>query len=178
MTFWQGLAITILAETTDVGGGGDSTEWATSAQNFLICLEMLLFSIAHFYCFPTEEWAEDYKVNFEKGRFGDSIALGDFMADLRLIMKGNTRKKSKKPSEPTVPEGDEEQPDEESEAAVDNDETISTTSDITSDTNDLEQAKQVIARAFFCFVSPLRFCVPMVLLAWNHESHVVQETAC
>jgi hypothetical protein len=51
MTFWQGLAISILAQTTDVGGQ-DEVEWAQSAQNFLICLEMLLFSIAHFYCFP------------------------------------------------------------------------------------------------------------------------------
>jgi hypothetical protein len=51
MTFWQGLAISVLAQTTSVGGQ-DQDEWAKSAQNFLICLEMLLFSIAHFYCFP------------------------------------------------------------------------------------------------------------------------------
>lgn len=50
MTFWQGLAISVLAETTDFGGE-DAEGWAKSAQNFLICLEMLLFSIAHFYCF-------------------------------------------------------------------------------------------------------------------------------
>jgi len=51
MTFWQGLAISVLAQTTEVGGQ-DEEKWAKSAQNFLICLEMLLFSIAHFYCFP------------------------------------------------------------------------------------------------------------------------------
>ena len=108
MTFWQGLAITILAEVTDVGGN-DADTWALSAQNFLICLEMLLFSIAHFYCFPTEEWDEGYRANFNKAKFGDSIALSDFFADLKLIMKGNKTKKKakKKPSEPTVPEGDE-----------------------------------------------------------------------
>ena len=54
MTFWQGLAISILAQTTDVGGQ-DEAEWAKSAQNFLICLEMLLFSIAHFHCFPVSD---------------------------------------------------------------------------------------------------------------------------
>ena len=54
MTFWQGLAISVLAQTTDVGGQ-DEAEWAKSAQNFLICLEMLLFSIAHFYCFPVRD---------------------------------------------------------------------------------------------------------------------------
>lgn len=109
MTFWQGLAITVLAEVTDVGGN-DAEVWAKSAQNFLICLEMLLFSIAHFYCFPTEEWEEGYRANFNKSKFGDSIALGDFLSDIKLIMKGNTMKKKKKkePSEPTVPEEDEE----------------------------------------------------------------------
>lgn len=108
MTFWQGLAITILAEATDVGGS-DAESWALAAQNFLICLEMLLFSIAHFYCFPTEEWEEGYRANFNKAKFGDSIALSDFFADLKLIMKGNKKKKhnKKQPSEPTVPEEDE-----------------------------------------------------------------------
>ena len=58
MTFWQGVAIAVLAETTDLGGANNNQtdEWAKSSQNFLICLEMLLFSIAHFYCFPVEEW--------------------------------------------------------------------------------------------------------------------------
>ena len=50
MTFWQGLAIGLLAEST--GGGveddttettgykADPSEWARMAQNFLICLEV------------------------------------------------------------------------------------------------------------------------------------------
>ena len=114
MTFWQGLAITILAETTDVGGdSSDSEEWASSAQNFLICLEMLLFSIAHFYCFPTYEWEPNYRANFNKAKYGikEQFALGDFVADLKLIMKGNSKRRkssktaaSKEPSEPSVPE--------------------------------------------------------------------------
>lgn len=102
MTFWQGLAISVLAQTTDVGGV-DADEWAKSAQNFLICLEMLLFSIAHFYCFPTEEWQEGYRVKHSQGKFGDSIALGDFFADVKLILKANSarnpanyKKKSKR----------------------------------------------------------------------------------
>ena len=36
MTFWQGSALTILAETTDVGGGGDASEWSEQIQNFLM----------------------------------------------------------------------------------------------------------------------------------------------
>ena len=115
MTFWQGLAITVLAEVTDVGAD-NSTEWAMAAQNFLICLEMLLFSIAHFYCFPTDEWEDDYKANFTKGKFGETLAFGDFMEDFKLIMKANltTEKKRKKitkklsESEP-IPEEDEDE---------------------------------------------------------------------
>lgn len=86
MTFWQGLALSILAQATDAGGD-DAQEWARSAQNFLICLEMLLFSIAHFYCFPTEEWEEGYEQKHSENKFGDSIALGDFMHDLKLVLR-------------------------------------------------------------------------------------------
>lgn len=108
MTFWQGLALGILAQTTDVGGQ-DADEWGKSAQNFLICLEMLLFSIAHFYCFPTEEWEEGYRVKHSQGRFGDSIALGDFFEDVKLILKSNptTKAKLKKSNALTIPEQEE-----------------------------------------------------------------------
>ena len=135
MTFWQGLAITILAETTDVGGAdsSDSEEWAMSAQNFLICLEMLLFSIAHFYCFPTYEWEPNYRVEFNKAKYGikETLALGDFMSDLKLIMlKGNSKKKlrssstSKRPSEPSVPEEEVEDDDADDGGDVDDEATI------------------------------------------------------
>ena len=145
MTFWQGLAITILAETTDVGGGQNNPEqWAASAQNFLICLEMLLFSIAHFHCFPTEEWEENYKALHSKAKFGDSMALGDFVSDLKLILRAQKKQKKKKqsPSEPTVPEGDEESSEVDGSSSVisgtnhdDNDDTDRTSiiSDISTD---------------------------------------------
>lgn len=95
MTFWQGLAMSLLANATTMGGaasdggGGDNTanspeQWGKRAQNFLICVEMLLFSIAHFYCFPTEEWEEGYQPVTQVE--ADS-AFGDFMSDLRLIMR-------------------------------------------------------------------------------------------
>eukprot|EP00980_Cylindrotheca_fusiformis_P024111 scaffold11532_cov119-Cylindrotheca_fusiformis.AAC.3 len=111
MTFWQGLAISVLGQTIDETGG-DPEEWATKSQNFLVCLEMLLFSLAHYYCFPTDEWKEDYKVNYQKLHLGDSIALGDFFSDLKLVMskkKGHKKKKIQRiSSQPTVAEGDEE----------------------------------------------------------------------
>ena len=107
MTFWQGLAIGLLAESTgggsgfgvatndDVGSANTSdtykanpSEWALMAQNFLICLEMLLFAIAHFYVFPTEEWHPNYRPSISKTKFGDNIALRDFFTDLKLLIRG------------------------------------------------------------------------------------------
>jgi len=64
----------------------------------------LLFSIAHFYCFPTEEWEEGYKAAHSEHKFGDSVALGDFVKDLKLILKP-TRKKKRHAA---IPEGDDE----------------------------------------------------------------------
>jgi hypothetical protein len=96
MTFWQGLVISMLANTTILGGmappgkgeDDDPSLWAQQAQNFLICLEMLFFSVAHFNCFPTEEWQDGYQPLKDKDiKFGDTIALRDFMDDLRLILK-------------------------------------------------------------------------------------------
>jgi hypothetical protein len=111
MTFWQGLAISTVATMTDAG----DSEWAKSAQNFLICMEMLAFSIAHFYCFPTDEWQEGYRVKQSHGAFGDSIALNDFFSDVKLILTSNeskkpkTKKGKKLSSHEVIPEGDEEQ---------------------------------------------------------------------
>ena len=79
----------------------DPDIWGKQAQNFLICLEMLLFSIAHFYCFPTDEWQDGYRPAIEKKMSaGDNLALGDFMNDLKLIIRGSDididKKKKKK----------------------------------------------------------------------------------
>eukprot|EP00536_Pseudo-nitzschia_multiseries_P013712 jgi/Psemu1/245561/estExt_Genewise1.C_6030027 len=110
MTFWQGMALKIMAETTDVGGGGETADqWSEQVQNFLICLEMLLFSIAHFYCFPVDEWQPGYKVNYRKAKFGETMALNDFFTDLKIILSNgghNKKKRSKKPSESTIEEED------------------------------------------------------------------------
>jgi len=98
MTFWQGLVISFLAratvETTKTADQ-DSDGWGKQVQNLLICLEMLLFSIAHFYCFPTDEWRDGFKdeAKQKKTKFGDAMALGDFMNDLKLIMGGDQKKK-------------------------------------------------------------------------------------
>mmetsp|Transcript_38195 Transcript_38195/g.77787 ORF Transcript_38195/g.77787 Transcript_38195/m.77787 type:complete len:551 (+) Transcript_38195:1083-2735(+) len=100
LTFWQGLAIAILAETigdtTPNVGNSDPELWAKQAQNFLICLEMLLFSIAHFYCFPTDEWEDGYRPVVSDSKFGDQLALHDFFQDLKLVARQGKKKKKKK----------------------------------------------------------------------------------
>lgn len=108
MTFWQSLVISFLANSSTMAnndGAQSAEDWATKAQNLLICLEMLGFSIGHFYCFPTEEWEEGYRQDIEKKLktgAGDTLALGDFMTDLKLVLRGSNhgvkikKKKSKK----------------------------------------------------------------------------------
>eukprot|EP00574_Skeletonema_japonicum_P003729 CAMPEP_0201719688 /NCGR_PEP_ID=MMETSP0593-20130828/4844_1 /ASSEMBLY_ACC=CAM_ASM_000672 /TAXON_ID=267983 /ORGANISM="Skeletonema japonicum, Strain CCMP2506" /LENGTH=794 /DNA_ID=CAMNT_0048210195 /DNA_START=62 /DNA_END=2446 /DNA_ORIENTATION=+ len=129
MTFWQGLVISLLAESTDIlssggeavtdGNAEDQETYAKQAQNFLICLEMLGFAIAHFYCFPVEEWEEGYRPVEDRTKFGDNMALGDFLHDLKLIMRHKSKKKKNKSKDQlgnsnsvdtfsTVPEEDEE----------------------------------------------------------------------
>uniref|UniRef100_A0A7S2ES59 Transmembrane protein 184C n=1 Tax=Trieres chinensis TaxID=1514140 RepID=A0A7S2ES59_TRICV len=97
MTFWQGMVITILAET--VYGVDDPVEWSRRAQNFLICLEMLFFAIAHCFVFPTEEWEEGYRPP-EQGegtntKFGDNIALNDFAREVRFLLKSRKNRRVK-----------------------------------------------------------------------------------
>lgn len=118
MTFWQGMAITILAKAvysdgeSDDGSGGDgdgqdAMEWSKEAQNFLICLEMLFFAIAHCFVFPTEEWEPGYRPKeiVAKQKFGDKIALRDFVSDVKLIMKSRKKHRIKRSSGESPYEG-------------------------------------------------------------------------
>jgi len=53
-----------LLELINYNPGSD----ASTFQNFLLCLEMLIASALHSYFFPVEEWDQDYanKKKFEK----------------------------------------------------------------------------------------------------------------
>jgi hypothetical protein len=91
MTFWQGLAISILASINEAENKASFKEtmgesWAAKTQSFLICLEMLLFAIAHFYAFPVEEWQEGYHRVESTQKFGDTVAIRDFLQDLKLVL--------------------------------------------------------------------------------------------
>jgi len=106
MTFWQGLAISILASTTQDFGDDvmqrkvNAEQWAEQAQDFLICLEMLLFSIAHFYVFPYEEWKEGYRPKDKEDgtTFIETMAMKDFVYDLKLVLNTGSGKKARQRS--------------------------------------------------------------------------------
>eukprot|EP00593_Proboscia_inermis_P014461 CAMPEP_0171324156 /NCGR_PEP_ID=MMETSP0816-20121228/116010_1 /TAXON_ID=420281 /ORGANISM="Proboscia inermis, Strain CCAP1064/1" /LENGTH=178 /DNA_ID=CAMNT_0011823017 /DNA_START=446 /DNA_END=982 /DNA_ORIENTATION=- len=68
-------------------------EWSKRAQSFLICLEMFFFSIAHIFVFATEEWNEGFKSRQRspKKKFGDNMALRDFVHDLKYILRSKKR---------------------------------------------------------------------------------------
>lgn len=61
-----------------------SNQLAAQIQNFLICLEMLFFSIAHWCVFPAEEWSPDYRPKQHVVKPG--IGFKDFASDLKYIV--------------------------------------------------------------------------------------------
>lgn len=61
-----------------------SNQLAAQIQNFLICLEMLFFSIAHWCVFPAEEWSPDYRPKQHVAKPG--IGFKDFASDLKYIV--------------------------------------------------------------------------------------------
>ena len=81
-TFWQSLTIQMLSTAGTV-----DPHSASQIQNLLICIEMLIASIVHFYVFPYEEWKEGYKKEREKGiMLRDTMALRDFVRDMGLMV--------------------------------------------------------------------------------------------
>jgi len=102
MTFWQGVVISIIfhannnIDDDDDDGNTSSTpnnnpNSITSPQkiqSILICMEMLLFSIAHFCVFPAEEWEEGYKIRYYEG---PGFGFQDFAEDVSMIIDSGKR---------------------------------------------------------------------------------------
>lgn len=82
MTFWQGLALSGMS----IAGLVDDKA-AKSAQNILICIEMLVAAIMHYLFFPYQEWEEGYKhEKVASIKIRDTLALRDFMSDLHSMV--------------------------------------------------------------------------------------------
>mmetsp|Transcript_16647 Transcript_16647/g.31532 ORF Transcript_16647/g.31532 Transcript_16647/m.31532 type:complete len:507 (-) Transcript_16647:84-1604(-) len=105
MTFWQGIVISFIAHAVVVNQNGkdnpnmrqDALEWSKQAQAFVICMEMFVFAIVHCFVFPVEEWEPGYREK-EKRRirasFGDSLALKDFVEDVKIVMASKGKNKT------------------------------------------------------------------------------------
>jgi hypothetical protein len=80
MTFWQGVLLQIVSSL-----GFLDSKSAMQIQNLLICIEMFMASIAHFYIFPYQEWQPGYEkisVNFQ-----EALALPGLATDLHRISR-------------------------------------------------------------------------------------------
>lgn len=95
MTFWQGLAISIIfhasagSNENESDDDDDSTmKSPSSIQHILICMEMLFFSVAHFCVFPAEEWEEGYKAKFFEG---PGFGFRDFADDVAHVIDSGKR---------------------------------------------------------------------------------------
>jgi hypothetical protein len=108
MTFWQKMMLSIIVHVAYIdnfSSNEEATDFISRSQNFLICLEMLFAAVAHCFVFPPEEWAEGYREREERRRkrqsefethFGDSVALGDFIKDVRTVMASKKRRRLRK----------------------------------------------------------------------------------
>lgn len=106
MTFWQRMMLSLiinLGYADKFDSQEDANDFIMQAQNFLICLEMLFSAVAHCFVFSPDEWADGYRAREEARRkstetraFGDSVALGDFISDVKVVMAAKKRRKQRK----------------------------------------------------------------------------------
>ena len=90
LTFWQGLFLAVISafsEAVDGGGGGGERDHK-SLQNFLICVEMFLASLAHAYVYGHQEWEPGWLPPQEHVYFSDNVAIGDFISDFKDVATG------------------------------------------------------------------------------------------
>lgn len=98
LTFWQSVTIQIMGNFGLVG-----EKSASQISNLLICIEMLIASIAHFYIFPYQEWAPGYQRAKQKSiLLRDTMAFGDFLKDMRaMFTKDSLNQSTLEPDSPT-----------------------------------------------------------------------------
>lgn len=76
LTYWQGVMFFLAAKT----GYIKDTEEAAEFQNFILCVEMLLAAMGHYYAFPYKEYS-DAKIGSSRG-FPESLAHALMINDL------------------------------------------------------------------------------------------------
>jgi Organic solute transporter Ostalpha len=76
-------------DVTFTFSSSDPNEESARIQNFLICLEMLFFSLAHWCVYSAEEWKPDYRPP-DKPYAKPGIGLKDFANDIGYIVNSST----------------------------------------------------------------------------------------
>lgn len=116
-SFWQGIALSIavqLGVLTDIEGF-TAHEQATGLQDFLICLEMVIASIAHYFVFSYKEYTDpvtdvtEYQVlrNPFLRNFGDVVDFRDLLSDAKARFSGGRDfERELRDSEPLLPSAD------------------------------------------------------------------------
>ena len=77
-TWWQGVLIAILENigVIDEIGSWDADDVAQGLQDYLVCIEMFLFAIAHSFTFTFQEYVSVYN-ELDMNRHGDNTTVGD-----------------------------------------------------------------------------------------------------
>mmetsp|Transcript_13522 Transcript_13522/g.20591 ORF Transcript_13522/g.20591 Transcript_13522/m.20591 type:complete len:479 (-) Transcript_13522:192-1628(-) len=77
-TWWQGILIVMLknAGIIDSMGSWDANDVATGLQDYLVCIEMLGFAIAHSFTFTYKEYVTTYNRLDLEHHEGDESAMG------------------------------------------------------------------------------------------------------
>ncbi|KAH9624038.1 hypothetical protein KSS87_008631 [Heliosperma pusillum] len=79
LTYWQGVLVFLAAKSGFIQDAQD----AASFQNFIVCIEMLMAAVGHFYAFPYKEYA-GANIGLSPGLTGSlahSLKLNDFYHD-------------------------------------------------------------------------------------------------
>ncbi|XP_054800948.1 uncharacterized protein LOC129305060 [Prosopis cineraria] len=79
LTYWQGVLVFLAAKLRFIQGA----EEAALLQNFIICVEMLVAAVGHFYAFPYKEYA-GANIGVTRGftaSLGHALKLNDFYHD-------------------------------------------------------------------------------------------------
>ncbi|CAM8923238.1 hypothetical protein QQ045_023923 [Rhodiola kirilowii] len=79
LTYWQGVLVFLAAKSGFIENADEAAEF----QNFIICVEMLIAAVGHFYAFPYQEYA-GANIGMSRGFTGSlahAIKLNDFYHD-------------------------------------------------------------------------------------------------
>jgi hypothetical protein len=164
MTFWQDILLQCMS-----GSGVVDTRSAGQIQNLLICIEMFMAAIAHFYVFPYEEW--DIKKRRQASlEVRDTMAFYAFLSDFKRVIKGGDQQVSQAHHKTVEGEGEGGGREEGSEGESQHGAQVAESREMDLVTKTIEESRP-LERASEEEISPLRFSSPPL----SHPSHEREE---